>query len=124
MTRTQRSTFVAVAIVIAVVGVVLVAGGGGGSKSAPGAGAPAHVKVVAGQPDGGVQVLAYKKGDHVHLTVESDRPDRVHIHGYGLFAPVQRGAAARFSFAAEIEGEFVIELESAKRQIAALRVKP
>lgn len=123
--RLQRAVFAAVAVVIAVVAIALIAGGGESKKAAAtAAGRPALVSVVGGRPEGGVQVLAYGKGDHVRLSVESDRPDQVHIHGYDLRAPVERGAAAHFSFAADIEGEFVIELEGAKRQIAALRVKP
>jgi hypothetical protein len=123
VSRTQRALFAAVAVAIAVAAIVLVAGGEG-PEATNGAGAPAVVSVVGGVPEGGVRALAYEKGERVRLTVESDSAEVVHVHGYGLRAPVRKGAAARFSFTAGIEGEFVIELEGAKRQIAALRVRP
>jgi FtsP/CotA-like multicopper oxidase with cupredoxin domain len=124
VSRRQRSTFAAIGIVIVVVAVALIAGGGQSPGPAQGAGGPALVTVVGGEPDGGVKVLAYRKGDRVRLTVQSDRADVVHVHGYDLRVPVRMAGAARFSFAAKIEGEFVIELERTKRQIAALRVRP
>jgi hypothetical protein len=124
VSRTQRSTFAAIGIAIVAVAVALMAGGGESPGRAQGAGAPALVTVVGGEPDGGVKVLGYRKGDRVRLTVQSDRADVVHVHGYDLRVPVRMGGAARFSFAAKIEGEFVIELERTKRQVAALRVRP
>jgi hypothetical protein len=121
--RTQRAVFVAVAAIIALAVVVLLAGGSDSSQPNR-AGGPALVTVVGGAPEGGVQVLRVKKGERVRLSVESDRSDQVHIHGYDLRAPVNQDVAAHFSFAATIEGEFVVELEGAKRQVAALRVRP
>ncbi len=122
VSRTQRAVFIAVALAIVVVAVVLLAGGGS-SKPANGSG-PALISVVGGVPEDGVQVVSVHKGDLVRFSVKSDRADQVHVHGYDLRAPVTSEMAAHFSFAAQIEGEFVIELEGAKRQVAALRVRP
>ncbi|MEA2493566.1 MAG: hypothetical protein QOJ29_1477 [Thermoleophilaceae bacterium] len=122
MSRAQRGVFVLVAALIAVIAIAVIASGSGDSK------APAHtvalVKVVDGRPDGGVKVLEYRKGDRVELSVSSDRPDLVHVHGYDLREPVRMGSTARLAFEATLEGEFKIELERAKQQIAALRVRP
>ena len=56
--------------------------------------------------------------------VRSDVADEVHIHGYDLTQDVPAGGSVRFSFAADIEGVFEIELEERKEQIAELRVSP
>jgi hypothetical protein len=118
----QRGVFAAVAAVIAIAAAVLIAGGGSSSP------APAHaaaaVAVVNGRPDGGVKVFEYRQGERVELSVSSDRPDLVHVHGYDLREPVRLGATARLVFEATIEGEFRIELERAKQQVAVLRVRP
>jgi hypothetical protein len=122
MTRKQRGGFAAIAALIAIVAVALVAGGSGGSP-AP-ARAASVVEVVDGKPDGGVQVLEYRKGEHVDLTVNSDTAGQLHVHGYGLREALRVGSATRLGFEAELEGEFRIELERTKQAIAVLRVRP
>jgi hypothetical protein len=122
MTRTQRGVFVALAAGIAIVAIAVISAAGGGS-SAP-AQAAVAVTVVDGHPDGGVQLLDYEKGAHVAFTVSSDTADVVHVHGYDLRAPVRVGAVAHLGFIADLEGEFRIELERTREQIAVLRVHP
>jgi hypothetical protein len=122
MTRTQRGVFAAVAAVIAVVAVAVLAASGGGS-SAP-ARAAAVLTVVDGRPDGGVQLLDYGKGDHVELSVSSDTAEVVHVHGYGLREPLRVGSVVHLGFVADLEGEYRIELERTRQQIAVLRVHP
>ena len=85
---------------------------------------PDVIVVRGGKPQGGVQELRYAKGDRVRLVVRSDVADEVHIHGYDLKQDVPAGGSVRFSFAADIEGVFEIELEERKEQIAELRVSP
>jgi heme/copper-type cytochrome/quinol oxidase subunit 2 len=85
---------------------------------------PDVVVVKNGKPQGGVQDLKYTKGDRVRLVVRSDVADEVHIHGYDLKQDVAAGGSVRFSFPADIEGVFEIELEERKEQIAELRVSP
>jgi hypothetical protein len=122
MTRTQRGVFAGVAAAIAIVAIALVAGGNGGSRVT--VRGDSVVDIVGGKPDGGVQVLEYRKGDHVRLTVNSDTADQVHVHGYNLREPLRVGAATKLGFVALIEGEFRIELERTREQIAVLRVRP
>jgi hypothetical protein len=122
MTRTQRGAFAACAAVIAIVAVPLIAGGSGGSPTS--ARAASTVSVVGGKPDGGVQVLEYRKGDHVELSVNSDTADQVHVHGYNLREPLRVGSVTHLGFEAALEGEFRIELERTKQAIAVLRVRP
>lgn len=82
----------------------------------------AHVTVVGGQPQGGINSLTYRQGQTVDLTVSSDVADEIHIHGYDLKKDVPKGGSVHFSFPASIQGLFVIELENARRQIASLKV--
>jgi len=86
--------------------------------------APRLVRVVDGQPQGGIKTFSYKKGDQVLLTVESDTADEIHVHGYDLKRNVTAGGSVQFSFKATIEGRFEIELEDAGVQIAMLEVTP
>jgi hypothetical protein len=118
VSRTQRGVFAAVAAAIAIAAVVLVAGGGGSSPTS------AHAVRVVDAGAAEPAVLEYTKGERVELNVRSTQPDLVHVHGYDLREPVRMGSVAHLTFAATIEGEFRIELERAKRQIAVLRVRP
>ena len=82
------------------------------------------VVVKDGKPQGGIQKLDYKKNDQVRLVVRSDVADEIHVHGYDLKKDVPAGGSVTFSFPANIEGVFEIELEERKEQIAELRVSP
>lgn len=82
------------------------------------------IEVVGGQPQGGVRELEVDKGETVEFRVRSDVADHVHVHGYDLFEDITAGGSASFSFPAEIDGIFEIELEDTATQIAELRVNP
>jgi hypothetical protein len=84
----------------------------------------ATVKVVKAMPAGGVQSLDVKKGGTIHLVIQSDTADEIHIHGYDIHKDVPRNGSVTFDFAAKIDGVFVIELENHKQQIASLKVEP
>jgi hypothetical protein len=103
-------------------------GGGGSTGSGHGiaenqSSTPAIV-VKNGEPVGGVWELEYSAGDQIRFEVESDVADEIHVHGYDLMKDVPAGGAVTFSFPAEIEGIFEVELEDRKEQIAELRVNP
>jgi hypothetical protein len=123
VSRNQRIVFLGIAAVVAVVAIVIAVSSGGSSSDETTSG-PQTITVVNGKPDGGVKVLRYKKGDDVDLTVDSDTADEVHIHGYDLHKDVEKGGSVHFTFKATIDGEFEIELEDAKEQLASLRVEP
>ncbi len=94
---------------------------GYGKKKAP---APPAIVVRDGEPVGGVQELEYSAGDEVDFTVRSDVADEIHVHGYDVSKDVKAGGSVSFSFPAEIEGIFEVELEQRGTQIAELRVNP
>jgi FtsP/CotA-like multicopper oxidase with cupredoxin domain len=82
------------------------------------------IRVKGGQAVGGVDTITYHDGDQVRLRVTSDADDEVHLHGYDIEKPVTPSAPAVFSFKADIEGRFDIELHSTDTQIALLQVEP
>jgi hypothetical protein len=133
------------AVVVAVVAAVVIGGGGDdddtGTRAVtapPAAATPAvtdssapppkpreeTIRIVGGQPRGGVHRLEYEKGDEVVLEVRSDTADEIHIHGYDLSKDVAAGGRVRFRFEAKIDGQFEIEMEHAGREIAALVINP
>ena len=86
--------------------------------------AVATIVVKGGEPAGGVQELEYVRGEQVRLQVKSDVAEEVHVHGYDLIEEVAPGRLASFSFPADIEGGFEVELEGSAKQIAELTVLP
>jgi hypothetical protein len=97
--------------------------GGCGSSDAPTT-LNSTIDVVNAKPKGGVQDLKVKKNGQVHLTVNSDTADEIHIHGYNFMKDVDKGGSAKFDFKATIDGGFVIELEDHKETLANLAVEP
>jgi hypothetical protein len=98
--------------------------GGGAAAGDSGGGNVTTILVRNGEPVGGVQELEYSAGEQVRFKVRSDVADEIHVHGYDLMKDVPAGGSVSFSFPAEIEGIFEIELEGLKEQIAELRVNP
>ncbi|WP_205697511.1 hypothetical protein [Conexibacter sp. SYSU D00693] len=82
------------------------------------------IRVRDGQPVGGVQEVEVDSGEQVRFRVSSDVTDHVHVHGYDLMRDVGPGKPATFSFEADAEGRFEVELEERGVQIAELRVTP
>jgi heme/copper-type cytochrome/quinol oxidase subunit 2 len=80
--------------------------------------------VKGGQPVGGVQELEYTRGEEVRFEVEADIAEEVHVHGYDVIKDVAPGKPASFSFPADIDGVFEVELEGSHTQIAELTVQP
>jgi hypothetical protein len=117
VTQTARA-----ALAVLVVAAALVASGCG-SESAPTT-LTQTITVEGGQPKGGVQEMKVKKDGQVHLTVDSDTADEIHVHGYNLMKDVEKGGSVKFDFKATIDGRFEIELENAKVQIGDLSVEP
>lgn len=83
-----------------------------------------RLRVRGGEPVGGVARIEAEKGDTVRITVSSDGPQHIHLHGYDVIEDAAPGAPARFKFKADLEGIFEIELEGPGVQLAELRVEP
>jgi hypothetical protein len=110
-----------IAVVIAVVAVIIIGTSGGDDSKTSGA---ATIEVKDAKPVGGVQKLTYKKGGTIDITVNSDTADEVHFHGYDIGKDVDAGGSVHFQVPATIEGDFEMELEEHKEQIADVRVEP
>lgn len=82
-----------------------------------------EVEVEEGEVDGPGRV-SVTQGARIDLTVESDLPDEVHVHGYDLTADVGPGQPARIEFRASIAGIFEIELEDSGLLLLQLEVTP
>ena len=93
----------------------------------PAAPKPKFVAIVVrnGRPVGGVKRIEVAKGERARFEVSStNTADHVHVHGYDLMRDLPAGGRARFSFEANAEGIFEIELEDAGVEIAQLVVQP
>ena len=121
MTRNRRIVLLGLAVVVLVVaGIVLSSGGSSGTKSS----GPATIEVKDAKPVGGVKDLTYNKGDAIDLTIKSDTADEVHFHGYDVHKDVAKGGSVQFKFPANIDGEFIVELENHKQTLANVTVEP
>lgn len=81
------------------------------------------IRVVGGQPQGGIARPSVDKNDRVVLVVRSDTADEVHLHGYDISRDVPAGGTAQISFVAKIPGRFEVELEESGVQLAELTVR-
>ena len=83
------------------------------------------IRVAAGEPAGGIRRITVKKGERARIQVTtSDTIDEVHLHGYDITRDLRPGSRARFSFDADAEGIFEIELHDSHTQIGELTVEP
>jgi hypothetical protein len=83
------------------------------------------IRVAGGKPAGGIKKITLKQGDQARIEVTSpDTTDEIHLHGYDLKRDLKAGGSVRFSFKADAEGIFEIELEGSGTQIGELRVEP
>ena len=85
----------------------------------------ATIVVRDGKPVGGVKTITVNHGERARIEVSSpDTSDEIHLHGYDLKRDLKAGGRVRFSFAANADGIFEIELEGAGTQIGKLVVEP
>ena len=87
-------------------------------------GASLRVQVKDNEPVGDAKELTVKKGDPVEITVEADKPTRIHLHGYEVINEARPGAPAVFDFDANLEGLFTMEVEETGTTVAELEVTP
>jgi hypothetical protein len=145
MSQAQRVLLLAGAVVVIVVGFVLLAPGGKDSgdqkaattATAPSTGprtvtatpvprpAPGTIDIQGGKPVGGVKTITATKGERLVIYVtSSDTSGEIHLHGYDIKRNLRAGGRVTFSFTANAEGIFEMEIESTATQIAKLVVRP
>jgi hypothetical protein len=109
-------------IVVVVIGFIVLQGNNDSSDTDT-AGV-AIIKVVNGQPVGGVQDLTFTQGGDIRFQVDSDVSDEVHFHGYDVGKDVKAGGSVTFDVPATITGKFEVELENRVTQLAEITVHP
>jgi len=62
------------------------------------------------------------RGEQVRFVVRSPMADEAHVHGYDILKEVPAGGGVTFSFPAEFEGEFEVELENAGEELGHIEV--
>jgi hypothetical protein len=82
------------------------------------------IRVVNGQPQGGIQRPKVDQGDKVVLVVRTDSGEAVHLHGYNIEKPVVPGKPVRLPFTASIAGRFEVELHPTDSLLAVIEVEP
>ena len=99
--------------------------GGETTSTTPAAQAQAiTIRVVDGQPQGGIQRPTIDQGDKVVLVVRTDSGEAVHLHGYNIEKEIVPGKPLRLPFTANIAGRFELELHPTDTLLAVLEVKP
>ena len=99
--------------------------GGGTTHTTPASQAKViTIRVVGGQPQGGIQRPTIDQGDKVVLVVRTDSGDAVHLHGYNIEQEIVPGKPLRLPFTANIAGRFEVELHPTDTLLAVLEVKP
>jgi hypothetical protein len=82
------------------------------------------IRVVDGQPQGGIQRPTIDQGDKVVLVFQTDSGEAVHLHGYDIEKEIVPGKPLRLPFTANIAGRFEVELHPTDTLLAVLEVKP
>lgn len=133
---TGRRLAVLAGVIVVAIAVLVIARGGRddktttttatkATKTTPKPSIPVHrITVKNAKPVGGIQQIKANKGDQISLAIKSDTADEIHIHGYDLHKDVKAGGTVRFAFKATSDGNYEIELEGHKEQIAQLTVEP
>jgi FtsP/CotA-like multicopper oxidase with cupredoxin domain len=90
---------------------------------APGNGTQVSISLTGGEASGQVGGrVSVGLGDPVTITVTSDAPDEIHVHGYDLTAPIGPGTSGTLTFDATIPGVFEVELHESGRLLLTLQV--
>lgn len=68
--------------------------------------------------------ISVNEGDRVTLSIESDEPVEVHLHGYDVERDAGPGPAAELHFEADLTGRFEIENHETEEELGELQVRP
>lgn len=123
MSSGSRIALVAVAVIVGVVAFATLHPSDENDGGAEAPDRPSKAALAVLRP-GAVRTIEVQRGERVRFVVRSPEADEAHVHGYDLLKDVPAGGRVRFSFRAELEGEFEIELEHSQEQIGNLVVTP
>jgi hypothetical protein len=116
------------AVAVAVVLFIVLSGG---SDSSGGEDRSVSLRFAKDKPVGGTQDVSVTQGDHLTVTLQTDVPAELHIHGYELSKDVDAGETGSIKFTADTTGEFEVEAhhlthgeEGMGVELARLQVNP
>ena len=119
-----------VVVLIAAVVVFIVLQGGSDSDSGP-TNRTFDFRLANDKVVGGPQDVSATQGDHLTVTLDTDVPAELHIHGYELSKDIDAGKTGSISFMADATGEFEVEAhhlvhgdEGPGEELATLQVNP
>jgi hypothetical protein len=88
-------------------------------------------RLANGDVVGGSKDISATQGDHLTVTLHTDVPAELHVHGYELSKDVDAGKTGSISFDADATGEFEVEghhlvhgEEGPGVELATLQVNP
>jgi hypothetical protein len=122
MSRGQRIGLLAAAVAIAVVAFVIAKPGSNDKSKDPQT--TIRLQLKNHNLVGGSRVIRVKKDDRVLLIVSSDKPEKVHLHGYEIERDITPSKPGRFAFTAKNEGAYELESHTTEKKIATLQVQP
>jgi hypothetical protein len=127
--RKVAAVLAVVVLIAAIVGFVVLQSGSdsdGGPSNRTFDFQPANGKAV-----GGAQDVSATDGDHLTVTLKTDEPAELHVHGYELSKDIDAGKSGSISFTADATGEFDVEAhhlvhgeEGPGLELATLQVNP
>jgi hypothetical protein len=130
MQSRKTAAIAGVVVLIAAVVVFIVLQSGSDSDSGP-ASKTFDFELANGKPVGNMQDISATQGDHLTVTLKTDVPAELHVHGYEKSTDVAAGKTGSVSFTADATGEFEVEAhhlvhgdEGPGEELATLQVNP
>ncbi|KWX02309.1 hypothetical protein LI90_3352 [Carbonactinospora thermoautotrophica] len=94
------------------------------SPSAPATDAVTYqVTIKGGNVEPKPDVVKVKLGQTVRLTVTSDQPDEIHVHGYDVSAELEPNKPTTVEFKASTPGTFEVETHHSGKLLFRLQVQ-
>jgi hypothetical protein len=117
--------FVAGLLALAVVAAAIIPRDDGEDKTTPTISAPERTTVKAdiGASPARARTIAARVGDHLLLTVESDRIDQVEIPGLEEIRPVDPTTPAQFDTLLDHAGRFEVRMQEGRQVVGFVDVK-
>ncbi len=68
--------------------------------------------------------VSVREGDRMKMSLTSDSPVEIHVHGYDLEREVETGGSAEISYEADLTGRFPMEDHETGSELGVLVVEP